>query len=186
MIPYRDEKIENAICFISNEHIKKTRKLFYQTFLYKYLAFLDFISLEETGQPVLGLTYKAMKNGPVPIEIYGKRGSIQSRLFRLIGMPGNQYVIKPTGKPDLDYFSKYEIELMKRLIEIFGESFIDTKLMSDASHEVIRAWKEAYSKNPNSIIDYSHTYSGDIFKKPEKDLTYPEEIYLTYRALEGK
>ena len=47
MIPYQKEKIENAICFFASEHQKKTKHPLYQTFLYKYLAFLDFESLRE-------------------------------------------------------------------------------------------------------------------------------------------
>lgn len=45
-IPYKDEKLKNAICFFANEHEKLTRKPLSQTFLYKYLAFLDFKSIE--------------------------------------------------------------------------------------------------------------------------------------------
>ena len=70
MIPYRNEKIQNAIAFFAKEHCKKARKPLYQTYLYKYLGFFDFLSLRETGRPAIGLVYKAMKRGPVPIEIY--------------------------------------------------------------------------------------------------------------------
>lgn len=187
MIPYQQEKIDNAISFIAKEHIQKTRKPLYQTSLYKYLAFLDFKSLEETGQPVLGLTYMAMPRGPVPKEIYDNRDRLQSPLFERIEKPGGQMIIRPKRRsPDLDYFSRYEISLMKRLIEIFADRFIDTKIMSDASHEEIKAWREAYARKPNSIIDYASTYSNNLFLKSEEELTYPEEIYLTYRALGGK
>jgi hypothetical protein len=80
-MPYQMEKIENAICFFAKEHQKKARKPLYQTFLYKYLAFLDFISLRETGQPALGLRYLAMEKGPVPIEIYDKKESYSTPLW---------------------------------------------------------------------------------------------------------
>ncbi|MGH2575337.1 MAG: hypothetical protein ACRDFC_06525, partial [Ignavibacteria bacterium] len=61
MIPYQKEKIINSILFFAKEHKNKTRKPLLQTFLYKYLAFLDFKSVEETGLPALGLTYLAME-----------------------------------------------------------------------------------------------------------------------------
>jgi hypothetical protein len=61
MIPYKNEKIQNAIAFFAKEHCKKVRKPLYQTYLYKYLAFLDFISLREVGRPALELIYKAME-----------------------------------------------------------------------------------------------------------------------------
>jgi len=81
MIPYQKEKIENAICFFAHEHMKKTRQSLYQTFLYKYLAFLDFEILKETGRPCLGLSYMAMEHGPVPMEIYGKLHEWKSSCF---------------------------------------------------------------------------------------------------------
>lgn len=187
MIPYQQEKIDNAISFIAKEHIQKTRRPLYQTSLYKYLAFLDFKSLEETGQPVLGLTYIAMQRGPVPKEIYEKRDHLQSPLFELRKLCGGQIIVRPKRRsPDLNYFSRYEISLMKKLVEIFADRFIDTKIMSDASHEEIKAWRDTYANKPNSIIDYASTYSNNLFSKSEEELTYPEEIYLTYRAFGGK
>ncbi|GAG44260.1 unnamed protein product, partial [marine sediment metagenome] len=41
MIPYKKEKSDNAICFFAFNHKRKTGKYLPQTFLYKYLAFLD-------------------------------------------------------------------------------------------------------------------------------------------------
>ncbi|HOS29050.1 MAG TPA: Panacea domain-containing protein [Deltaproteobacteria bacterium] len=187
MNPYRNERIENAICFFVNEHTSRARKPLPQTFLYKYLAFLDFISLEETGQPVLELKYCAMDHGPVPIEIYSNIDTIESDLFRVIKGKGRQrFFASAKAKPDLDYFSIFEIRLMRKLIEIFADRFITTDIMSEASHQEIKAWRDTYKKKPNSMIDYALTFKGDIHKKTEKELTYPEEIYLTFCALGGR
>ena len=79
MIPYRNEKIQSAVAFFAKQHYKKTKRLLYQTYLYKYLAFLDFLSLRETGIPALGLVYSAMDLGPVPIEIYGNKKARHSK-----------------------------------------------------------------------------------------------------------
>lgn len=184
MIPYQKEKIENAICFFASEHMKKTRQPLYQTFLYKYLAFLDFEILKATGRPCLGLSYMAMEHGPVPMEIYDKLNTLKSSCFEYREEQENKKTIHPKGKPNLDYFSQVEIKQIQRLIEIYAHSYISTRLISDASHQDIVAWKKTWDKNHNSMIDYSAEFDDDLFKKKEEELTYPEESYLTYRALE--
>jgi hypothetical protein len=77
-----------------------------------------------------------------------------------------------------------EREEMSRLIEIYANNKIFSKNMSDASHEVILAWKRTWDKNPKGIIDYKLTFEGDITEKPQEKLTYPEEKYLTHIAWE--
>ena len=180
MIPYRKEKIQNAIVFFAREHRKKTRKPLYQTYLYKYLAFLDFISLREIGRPALELIYKAMQRGPVPIEIYKEKAD--TPLYKFVKNELGEIIVT-NNKPNMDYFSSYEIELMYRLIEIYATSWMTTDVMSDASHEDIAAWRRTYYQNPNTTIDYILEFDDDLLSKRENELTYPEEAYLTYRAI---
>ena len=180
MIPYRKEKIQNAIVFFAKEHRKKTRKPLYQTYLYKYLAFLDFISLREIGRPSLELIYRAMKRGPVPIEIYEKKED--TPLYRFIKDKFGEIIVT-NNKPDMDFFSSYEIDLMHRLIEIYATRWMTTDVMSDASHEDITAWKRTYYQKPNTIIDYTLEFDGDLLSKRENELTYPEEVYLMLKAM---
>jgi len=184
MIPYQKEKIENAICFFASEHLKKTRHPLYQTFLYKYLAFLDFESLRETGRPCLGLSYKAMQYGPVPMQIYGKRSELKSPCYEFREDQEHKVTIHPKGKPNLDYFSQREINQMNRLVEIYAKSYVPAKMISDASHESILAWKKTWKKCPNGMIDYNAEFDNNLSHKKEEDLTYPEESYLIYRAME--
>jgi len=180
MIPYRNEKIQNAVAFFANQHNKKARRLLYQTYLYKYLAFFDFICLRETGRPALGLVYKAMDRGPVPIEIYGDKSDTPKYKFKKDDL--GEFVV-PTGSPELDYFSSYEISLMERLIEIYAQQWATTNVFSDASHQDIKAWRRTYKKKHNAIIDYALEFDGDLFAKKEEELTYPEEVYLTFKAM---
>lgn len=184
MIPYQKEKIENAICYFAYEHQKATRRPLSQTHLYKYLAFLDFISLELTGKPSLGLEYMAMERGPVPIKIYEERDQIKSDCFEFKKMGENVYIIMAKGKPNLDYFSEYEIKEMKRLIEIYADRFVKASDMSEASHQDIKAWKKAWKKKPNSMIDYDLVFDENVYTKSEKSLSFAEECYLTYKALQ--
>jgi len=185
MIAYQKEKIENAICFFAFEHKKKTRKLLTQTFLYKYLAFLDFKSVEETGQPSLGLKYRAMERGPVPMEIYEARDHLETSCYAFKCIAKDKYVIIHKTKPNLDYFSAYEIKKMNELTEIYADRFVKTNEISEASHEKIRAWQLTHSKKPNDFIDYSLQFDGDVFLKSDEDLTFPEEAYLTFKALDN-
>ena len=100
MIPYQKEKFENAICFFASEHYKATRKALTQTYLYKYLALLDFRSIETTGKPVLGLEYMAMEKGPVPIKLYRERETIKSDCFEFKKSEGSVYQVVNDGKND--------------------------------------------------------------------------------------
>jgi uncharacterized phage-associated protein len=184
MVPYQKEKIENAICYFASEHYKATRKPLTQTYLYKYLAFLDFKSLEDIGKPALGLEYIAMERGPVPIKIYGERDKIKSSCFEFKNIGKNVYVVMAKGKPDLDFFSDHEIREMKRLIEIYADRFVHASDMSEASHQDIKAWKKAWKKKPNSMIDYDLAFDENILSKPTGSLSFAEECYLTYKALE--
>ena len=184
MIAYQKEKIENAITFFAARHKKATRKPLSQTFLYKYLAFLDFTSLEETGRPALGLRYKAMERGPVPIEIYSKREDLKTPVFEFRKVGETQFVVMPKQDPNLDYFSRYEIDLMDRLIEIYADVFVRAGDISEASHQEIKAWKKAWDKQPNSIIDYELTFNNGFLFKQEDQLTLAEENYLIYKGIE--
>ena len=185
MITYQKEKIENAILFFGKEHYKKTKNYLYQTFLYKYLAFFDFNSLKATGRPALGLTYLAFERGPVPKEIYDKRKDYKINSFKFVNIGNDKIQIVPNKNvnPDLDFFSRYEINEMKRLIEIYASSYVDSNMISDCSHKEILAWKRAYDKNKNTVIDYALTFKDNIYEKNEEALTVQEEIYKTYEAI---
>ncbi|MCG6535689.1 MAG: SocA family protein [Syntrophales bacterium LBB04] len=183
-IPYREEKIKNAICFFASEHEKRTRKPLSQTFLYKYLAFLDFKSIELIGRPALGLVYSAMDKGPVPIDIYAKRDNLKNECFVFVPLEEEKYIVKANGKPDLDYFSRFEITEMSRLVEIYADYFVKASDISEASHETIDAWKKTWARKRNAIINYDDVFVEDLLTKPEADLSFAEESYLLYKALE--
>jgi hypothetical protein len=197
MIPYLKEKRENAICFIASEYRKKARtKYISQTLLYKILGFFDFESIQETGEPALGFTYKAMKRGPVPIELYDKRRDIKTDCF--VFMPvqddkddldfSEKYIIAARGTPNLDYFNEWEVMKLKQLVEIYAHPSVRTKDASDASHEKIMAWRNTWNREPNSIINYHDpeiVFGKGILDKRSEELTTAEEHYLASLALGG-
>ena len=114
--------LDNAILYFAKEFKKKSGKYLPQTGLYKFLSLLDFKILKNTGKPSFNLVYKAMKNGPVPIDFYFNRNNIRSELYHFKNLKDNEYdVIPKQGKnPNFDYFSSDEIEEMDRLIYIFA------------------------------------------------------------------
>lgn len=188
MIPYQTDKVNNAICFFAKEHKKRTRKFLDQTSLYKYLAFLDYETFEERGKPALGLIYRAMPRGPVPDEIYNARHSLKTNCFEFV-MRKDEYssiekfYIIALGEPDMDYFSEYEKDKMKRIVEIFADSSVRASHRSDASHERIKAWKKTWDKNKNSLIDYSLTFDENPKTKNPENLSFAEDCFLTFEAL---
>lgn len=185
MIPYNKERIDNAILFFAKEYKRKTRKYLYQTQLYKFLGFFDFMGQERFGTPPLNLEYVAMERGPVPIEIYKNRNSINESLYSFEKIENEVYQVYPKGKVNLDFFSKNEIELMKELIEIYADIFVKTKDISDASHQRINAWKKTWNTKPNSLIDYDLTFNADIYDKNSEKLSIAEENYITFKTLQS-
>lgn len=187
-IPYQKEKIENAILFFALEYRKKTKQNINQIKLYKSLAFLDFEMIEEYGQPSLGLTYKAMKMGPVPKEIYNDKEyrKTEAYYFEEVKNTNNivEIIVKKNKKPNLDYFSDYEIDKMNKIVEVYYDKSVSASLISDASHEKIKAWKRRFDIKENDIISYDEDVFTDIANKKEKDFTSAEERYSMLKAFE--
>ncbi|GHT51463.1 hypothetical protein FACS1894102_7390 [Spirochaetia bacterium] len=188
MIAYRKERIENAILFFAKEHYKKTKNYISQTALYKYLAFFEFRHLAKYGEMPLELQYKAMEQGPVPIEIYSKRDDAQG--FSLVKFEPTQiqsgvtiYIIKPIGKFNADYFSENELEEMKNLTEIFAQQWVTASVMSDASHRDIRAWAKTYKTSPNAMINPIDNFIRDIEMVASNELKPEEERFLMHQKL---
>jgi hypothetical protein len=185
VIPYQKEKLENAVCYFAREHASHTRHRLYQTFLYKYLALFDFGYLRAYGKPALGLTYQAMQMGPVPKELYDRRDDQElSKCFSFQKDESGHLAVVVKTAPNLDYFSKREIELMNRIVEIYAQSYVTSRIMSDASHQDILAWRRTWARKQNAVIDFALEFPEDVFNKPEHQLTFPEEVFLVQKGLE--
>jgi hypothetical protein len=183
MVAYQKERINHAMLFFAQEHYKKTHKYLSQTALYKYLAFFEFRYLKSYGEMPLDLEYRAMEHGPVPIEIYANRETRD--YFTLVSFEpaGSGLIVKPTGKFNPDYFAETELAEMRNLIEIFAQQWIGAGVMSNASHNDIRAWKVTHREHPNQIINPIDEFERNILEIPEEELTPQEERYLTQKAI---
>jgi len=183
MIAYRKEKIDNAICFFATEHQKKSGKPLTQTYLYKYLAFLDFLSVEKMGIPALDLEYRAMPWGPVPHKLYNERKSLKTDLYEFIDMGNEIFVIRPKAHADLIYFSEFERDIMNQLISRYATHYGRANEISEDSHKKIRAYDKTYKIRKNGIINYILTFNSNPYLKPRENRTQAEDAYVIYDSL---
>ena len=185
MIVYKKEKLDNAICYFAREHYSRTGKYLSRTILYKFLAFLDLKTLEKTGKPALELEYKAFPMGPVPHKIYNNRKKYENKECFTFNRSGRTTIVIPGGRPDLDYFSETETDIMQELVNKYSRKGIIQRnicaSINKYSHE-IQAWEIAWDRKPNSVIKYDDIFYDIESKSPEK-LTPQEENYLTYKGL---
>lgn len=182
MRAYQKERFLNAVCFFAKEHCRRTGRPAFQTYIYKYLSLFDFRVLEEEGQPALGINYKAYEMGPVPQDLYSRKEATSHYEFlkteSALGEP--RFVINPLVEPDMDYFSKYEIEVMTQILDEFTKPGIATKDLIRATHDRIPAWKKAW-RNRGTKESVPMDY-GDTFGVREKSES--SERYKIYEALE--
>jgi uncharacterized phage-associated protein len=88
--------------------------------LFKILYFADQKHLVKYGDPIIGDTYIAMKNGPVPSQIYSSFNLLRSGIVN--GFNENfevqdYFIYLKNSKIDLDEFSESEIECLTESIE---------------------------------------------------------------------
>lgn len=189
MIAYKKEKLNNAICYFANEVYKRRREYLPQTLLYKLLSYLDFTSIKRTGIPALELKYYAYKNGPVPVDLYQNKSQYETDCFRFEARSSNRFIFISKKEADLSYFSDSEVGIMNDLLNKYIIKDITMKDIIDNicndSHKDIKAWKVAYDRGKNKIMNYGDTFE-EIDKKKFEDLSLNEERFLVYSALKDK
>ncbi len=164
------KRLDLAIGYFAKNYYERLKRFPTQTQVYKYLAFVDFTSVKERGKPVFGLEYKAMQWGPVPFEVYNEFKNItqveQYPYFKVL-KKDNRIDIAPllNKKLDMKFFSKEELKLLDRFIEILIDESNKTNHYSEASHQKIKAWKKAYDKRPNSLMNYFDEIENDEYLK---------------------
>jgi hypothetical protein len=163
--PGREEKIRNAICFFASEHEKLTHKPLAHTFLYKYLAFLDFASLEKVGRPALGLLSCTMGRGPVPVGIYGKGDKPRDDRFVYVSRGEGRYIVKAAGEPDLSCFSAFELNEMKKLVETYAHQFAKAfDLGGVGLGATVYSTKTRHNRK-GGMINYGDVFDDEFFTK---------------------
>jgi uncharacterized phage-associated protein len=155
LINCNQEKVVNTIVYL----LQNLGGTIYLTKLIKLLYILDECSVKETGVPFTWLEYKAWRKGPVPVELYDLlRNKIGTKavldLFSeilIIDKKENPlqtdkdaYLISSKHSFNDDEFCEYEINLMDRIIQMYG------------------------SKNSNELIEILHSTDSLWYKTVEK------------------
>lgn len=125
------------------------------TFYYvvKVLFFADKIHLNKYGRPILGDQYVAMEHGPVPSTVYNMLKhdpflgpDLRKAVKEALSIDDTR--VKAIRKPDMEVFSKSDIECLKESLSIFGHMSFGT--LKRVSHD-----EKAYSDaSANSEMDY--------------------------------
>lgn len=186
MKAYQHERRENAIAYIAKRHKMATGTYPYQTHLYKYLGMFEYRCLRQLGYLPLGYRYRAMENGPVPMELYDGREARKTEHYEFRNEGESRYGIHPLIPANLDYFSEDEIRILDKLIRDLTRDRrrFGTRAFSNQSHEEIRAWREAWERSPNAVMNPDDEFDN-LGYSSDRDLTPAEEHFLIERALES-
>ena len=131
--------------------------------LSKILYFAERKHLARYGRTITGDWYVAMKNGPVPSNIYdylkivkGETGFRDEYLKKCLEIEG-PYNIKAKQEADLDEFSESDLECLNESIEENKNlSFVE---LTYKSHD--KAWKNAPQDDRIDFIDIAKAEGAD-------------------------
>lgn len=182
------EKLLNAILFfVQNTKHCHTLKLF------KLLNALDFEHFRQTGRTVTDLSYKAWDKGPVPDDLWRelKKGGYAD-LQKVVSLnPVKDDLtdvllrrdLKPRKQTDVRVFSKRELEIMKRIAEIFYEAKCDD--MSDFSHDRRFPWRRVFGQGEGSGKIIEPELALDAPPLMDEPTIDPEELEFRRGLLAG-
>lgn len=124
--------------------------------VFKILYFADRMHLVRFGWPILGDTYIAMKDGPVPSRVYdiikivrGDSIYIDDSLFNFFEVLPDKYTIISKINANVDYFSESELECLDLSIE--ENHRLSYSQLSKKSHDI--AWERAERNTDIKIED---------------------------------
>lgn len=139
-------------------------------YVYKFLAFVDFYSVKERGRPVFGLKYVALKNGPVPSDLYEEIKNISIAetypYYKVIAEGKTKKFYPLEGKElDLSYFAKAELKIIDKVIYILIDASLNSSHYSEASHQGIKAWRKAYEDGEGTPMNYEDEIEDEFLKE---------------------
>jgi len=187
MIPYREQKIKNAIAYFASEFHNRRGYYPRQTWIYKFLALLDFRILKKTGIPCLGLEYNAMKYGPVPPRLYDARDELCTEKFCFVTTDDGGKRVESNEAPETDYFSDDELDVMDNILDFYAQDGVDLEKLIEDAHKEIKAWSKAWDlavkiQKGRMPMDYEDEFE-DLQSKKKEDLTSEEERFLRYQEI---
>jgi len=145
----REKLINAAIYFGANtRHCGKIK-------LIKLLYLLDFEHYRQTGISVTGLEYRAMKMGPVPMELYQEWDALEPDFAEAIDIVAQRVVdyvresVQPKREFDDRHFSRRELRLMQDLAARFRDDF--SRPMIGVTHEERGPWAAIWDNGRGNL-----------------------------------
>ena len=137
---------ENKILSLISFFVKNTKNCG-RTKLAKLLFYVDWEHLRKTGKTITGLTYNAFPFGPFPKSLYSDlkdKGTYIGSMVNLVDDESIKIHIGIKFKYEPKYFSKFELALMEKTVEIFKDT--SAKDMVKASHWMDQPWTITINK----------------------------------------
>ena len=127
----------------------------FNTKMNKLLFYADFYHYRQHGQAISGLSYRAIKYGPVPVHwdrAYSLFDDVRQEIVEFdTGITGTKLV--SVSQPDLSLFSESEKDTLRKIAETFSQT--TAKEISLVSHDE-EAWKRYVGTS--QFIDFSTAF----------------------------
>ena len=162
---FNKQKAIEAVLYLANK-----RPSIDKMSLYKFLFFADNEHLNKYGRPIFGGYYVAMPRGPVPSQVKNILEKENLPEFQI-----DDYMITATRKPNLEFLSQSDIEVLDLIYGRLGN--MTARELSNLSHEHI-AWKKAREINiwrNNNKLDYKNMIdpcNEDLIEDLEENSKY--------------
>jgi hypothetical protein len=168
--PFGDNRLKELILYIAEKCQEDTT--FGAIKLNKILYFSDFISFTKYGEPITGVEYMRLGQGPVPKRMKPISSEMQAQHKIFIQKRDyfghEQQRVIPMNEANLDIFKPRDIALVDEVINhLWGES---AERVSKMSHGI--AWKMFEDKQS---IPYEAAYLSNATPTQE-DLDWAEEL----------
>lgn len=157
----REKLINVAVYFATRtQHCGKIK-------LIKLLYLLDFEHFRQTGRSVTGLEYRAMKMGPVPIELFQEWDALEPDFAAAIDIVPEKVVdfvresVRAKRAFDESHFTRRELRLMGELAERFHDDY--SKPMIGVTHAERGPWAAIWDNGQGNLerIPYALALRGD-------------------------
>lgn len=144
------EKLINAAIYFA-EHTNHCGKIK----LIKLLYLLDFEHFRQTGRSVTGMEYRAMKMGPVPMDLYQEWDALESDFAQAIDIMPERVIdyvreaVRPKRAFDDSHFTRRELRLMEQLAVRFRTDY--SQPMINVTHAERGPWSAIWDDGRGNL-----------------------------------
>lgn len=146
---HREKLIEAAVFFAGNtRHCGKIK-------LIKLLYLMDFEHFRQTGRSVTGLEYRALRMGPVPMDLFEEWEALQPDFAEAVEIVPEQvfdYVrdsVRPRRAFDDSHFSPRELQIMQALADKFQDEY--SRPLINYTHAELGPWSAIWDSGRGNL-----------------------------------